>query len=124
MLRLHVYPAFGDRPLSAIRPSHIEAWSRGLMDTLAPATVRGLHRYLSGVLAAAVRDRMLPSNPMEGVAQPKRKARRAVVPLSVEEVLRLADAVPDHWRAAVVLAAGTGMRQGEVFGLTVDRIDW
>lgn len=124
MLRLHVYPAFGDRPLSAIRPSQIEAWSKRLADTLAPATVRGLHRYLSGILAAAVRDRLIPTNPMDGVRQPKQAARKQVVPLSVDEVLRLADAVPDRWRAAVLLAAGTGMRQGEVFGLTVDRIDW
>ena len=124
MLRLHVYPTFGDRPLSAIRRSHIEAWSKRLTDTLAPATVRGLHRYLSGILAAAVSDRLLASSPMVGVGQPKREVRRGVVPLSVDEVLRLADAVPDRWRAAVLLAAGTGMRQGEVFGLTVDRIDW
>ncbi|MHA6618925.1 site-specific integrase [Pseudonocardia sp. DLS-67] len=36
----------------------------------------------------------------------------------------LADAVPDRYRALVVLAAGTGLRQGECFGLTVDRIDF
>jgi integrase len=32
--------------------------------------------------------------------------------------------MPDSLRALVTLAAGTGMRQGECFGLTVDRIDF
>ena len=32
--------------------------------------------------------------------------------------------MPERYRALVLLAAGTGMRQGEVFGLTVDRIDF
>lgn len=36
----------------------------------------------------------------------------------------LADAVPDRYRTLVILAAGSGMRQGECFGLTVDRIDF
>ena len=30
----------------------------------------------------------------------------------------------EHIRAAVVVAAGTGLRQGELFGLTVDRVDF
>jgi integrase len=42
----------------------------------------------------------------------------------VEEVGALIDAMPDHYKALVVLAAGTGLRQGECFGLTVDRVDF
>ena len=30
----------------------------------------------------------------------------------------------DHVRAGVLVTAGTGLRQGELFGLTVDRIDF
>jgi integrase len=47
-----------------------------------------------------------------------------VEPLPVETVLELAAAVPDRYRALVMLAAGSGMRQGECFGLTVDRVDF
>ncbi len=32
--------------------------------------------------------------------------------------------MPDRYKALVVLAAGTGLRQGECFGLTVDRVDF
>jgi len=34
------------------------------------------------------------------------------------------EAVPPRYRALVIAAAGTGMRQGECFGLTLDRIDF
>ena len=37
---------------------------------------------------------------------------------------RFALGAPDHVRAAVLVAAGTGLRQGELFGLTVDRVDF
>jgi len=36
----------------------------------------------------------------------------------------MADACPDRYRAPVVLDAGTGLRQGESFGPTVDRVDF
>jgi integrase len=32
--------------------------------------------------------------------------------------------MPQRYRALVVLGAGTGLRQGEAFGLTVDRVDY
>ncbi|MEJ7832636.1 MAG: site-specific integrase [Nocardioides sp.] len=44
--------------------------------------------------------------------------------MSVEQVEAIAATVPERQRAAVILAAGTGMRQGEVYGLTLDRVDF
>ncbi len=44
---------------------------------------------------------------------------REIVPLEVDEVERLVAAMPDRYRALIVFAAGTGLRQGECFGLTV-----
>ena len=32
--------------------------------------------------------------------------------------------MPDRYRALITLAAGAGLRQGEAFGLTVDRVDF
>jgi integrase len=39
-------------------------------------------------------------------------------------VQALHEAMPEPFRAMVTLAAGTGMRQGECFGLSVDRVDF
>ena len=46
------------------------------------------------------------------------------VPLSADGVRTLAHSAAEHVRAAVVVAAGTGLRQGELFGLSIDRIDF
>lgn len=121
MLRRHAYPAFGDRPISSIRPSEIQAWVKGR--TLAPATVHVLHGIVSSVFRAAVRDRLITASPCEATKLP-RKERRKVEPLPVDAVTALADAVPPQYRALVILCAGTGLRQGEAFGLTEDRVNF
>jgi integrase len=94
-----------------------------LSESLAPSTVSVAHRIVAGIFRAAVRDRRVSTSPCEGTKLPKREPKR-VKPLSTETVAALIAAVPDRYRTLFVLAAGTGMRQGEVFGLTADRINW
>lgn len=119
MLRRHAYPTLGDRPLSSILPSDIQAWVKGL--ELAPATVGVVHGIVSTIMKAAIRDRRIVGNPCEGSKLP-RVERKRIVPLTTEQVSAVRDALPAELRALVTLAAGTGMRQGECFGLTVDRV--
>lgn len=123
MLRRHAYPRFGDRPLSSIRPTEVQAWVAGLSGSMAPATVKVIHGIVAGIFKAAVRDRRLASSPCEGIRLPKVAPRR-IEPFSTEQVTSLVNAVPERFRALVVLAAGTGLRQGEAFGLTVERVDF
>jgi integrase len=121
--RCHVYPNFGERPISSLRPSDIQAWIASLSAELSPGTVRLAFRWLSAVLKAAVADRVLASNPCAGAKLP-RLERKQVEPLATEQVTALADAVGDRYRALIVFAAGMGLRPSECFGLTVDRVDF
>ncbi len=68
------------------------------------------------------RDRLVSTSPCEGTKQPK-KVPIEIRPLSTATVHALVDAVPDRYPALVVLAAGTGVRQGECSGLTGTRLD-
>lgn len=120
---LHVYPSLGPRPLSSILPSDLKGLVARLSLELSPATVSVIYRHLSAVFKAAVADRRIAASPCVGVSVSKPRRAR-VEPMSTEAVQRIIDAMPDRYRAAVVLAAGTGMRQGEVLGLTVDRVDF
>lgn len=119
MLRRHAYPTLGERGLTAILPSDIQAWVKSL--TLAPATVGVVHGIVSTVMKSAIRDRRIASNPCDGTKLPKVQ-RPQIVPLTTEQVTAVRDALPVELQALVTLAAGAGMRQGECFGLTVDRI--
>jgi integrase len=123
MLRRHVYPTLGDRALADIGPSDIQAWVKRVSETLAPSTVGVVHGIVSSCFKAAVRDRRIASNPCEGTQLPSVEPKQ-VVPLTVEQVAALHASIADEYKALVHLCAATGLRQGEVFGLTADRVDF
>lgn len=122
-LRLHIYPTFGDRPIVTIRPSEIQAWIKDRSQVLAPSTLRVTYAYLVTIMHTAARDRIIAVNPCSGVRLPEVR-RTEVVPLHADAVRALIDAAPDWYRALVLLAAASGLRQGEVFGLEVDCVDF
>jgi integrase len=129
MLRRHAYPTFGSRPIASILPSEVQAWVTQLgtggegRRPLAPGTIGVVHSLVSGVMKAAVRDRRIVANPCEGTKLP-RVERKRVVPPTTEQVQAIREAMPPELAALITFAAGTGMRQGECLGLTVDRIDF
>jgi integrase len=90
---------------------------------MSPNTVGVIHSVLSSIYKAAVRDRRVPSNPCDGTRLP-RPERRRVVPPTTEQVEAITRLVPDEVQALVTFCAGTGVRQGECMGLTVDRVDF
>ncbi len=122
-LRNHILPTFADRTIASIRPTEVQAWVTGRSKLLAPSTVEVVFRIFSAILSDAVADRVIVRNPAKGVKLP-RKDRQPIVPPTVDQVEVLLAEMPDRYRAIVTLAAGTGMRQGECFGLTVDRVDF
>ena len=122
-LRLHAYPTLGHRPIGDLRRSEIQAWVKGRSLVLAPRSTILIYRWVATVLRSAVADRLIGSSPCMRIALPKPDDEE-VVPLSVAQVEALADAIHDRYRALVVFAAGMGLRQGECFGLTVDRVDF
>ncbi len=122
-LRLHVYPTLGARAVSQVRRSDVQALATGLAQTLAPATVAGVLKTLSAVFNSAVLDGMLAASPCRRIRLPEIE-RRDVDPMTVEQVLAVAEAAGLRYRALILLAGGTGLRLGECLGLTVDRIDF
>ena len=121
----YILPTLGGQRLTSLRPSHIQAWQRSLTHDygLEPSTAASTAQLLRSMLRAAVADRLINRSPAEGVKLPKVE-RFKLVPLERDQVDVLRNAMPDRYRAAVTLATGSGLRQGELFGLTVDRVDW
>jgi len=122
-LRLHVYPVLGDRQLGAIRTSAVQAFVAAAAETLAPSTLRVAYSVVVTILRAAVADRVIASSPCAGVRLPEVRRRR-VEPPSLDVLPTLAAALPPRLPAVVPLVAGAGLRQGEVFGLEVDQVDF
>jgi integrase len=122
-LRRHAYPFFGDRPVAGIRSSELQTWVKGRSGVLAPNGVKVVHQVVGTVFKAAVADRVIATSPAVGLKLP-RVERVEVHPISSAEVGAMAAAVPVRYRALILAGAATGMRQGELLGLTVDRIDF
>lgn len=124
ILRLHVYPELGEIPLETVETGDIETLVRSWAMSSSPATVETRFRIVAAVFGSAVRDRRIPRSPCDGVRLPKKTSRGALSPISTETVLALREAMSAHLQAFVTVGAGTGMRRGELFGLTVDRVDF
>ncbi|GAB3698538.1 tyrosine-type recombinase/integrase [Mariniluteicoccus flavus] len=122
-LRVQVFPRIGTMPLKSITRDHVVKLVAELDESYAPTTVEVTYSYVSTILSSAVKSQKIARTPCVDIRMPE-KPTKHVVPLSVDEVRRLVEAAPLHIRAQVMLAAGTGMRQGEVLGLTVDRINF
>lgn len=122
-LRRHVYPVLGDRPLGGVRPTDVRGLVRGLSESLAPATVEVVYRYVAAVFRAAAADRMITSSPCVGVRLPAIPPRR-ITPRSSADVFALTSGMAPRFRALVSLGAGTGLRQGEAFAVETGHIDW
>ena len=78
---MHVFPAFGGRQLRDIRRSDREGYVRALRAKgLAPPTIKHAYTPLKRVLARAVADEILATNPAAGVALPTDKSTGRVKP--------------------------------------------
>jgi integrase len=121
-LRNHVFPAFGDMRLDAIRTSDVRRFVTKLSETLAPSTVSVIYQYTSSIFKTAVEDKILAESPFKGVHRPPVPSKM-VQPPTTETVQRIVNACPSRYRALVALTATTGIRQSEAFGITLDRLD-
>ena len=80
-------------------------------------------RLLSSIMRSAQQDRLIAASPCDGVRLPRHEGAM-VDPLTVGQVETLAEAITPALRGAVLFAALTGVRQGEMFGMTEDRVLW
>lgn len=121
--RTHVYPVLGRRELRALRTSDLQSWVTATAQRSAPSTVALVYQQFAAALKAAEHDRIIGRSPAARVTLPKR-IRAEIAPPTVAEVEAVADAMFPRYRGVVALAAGTGLRLGEVLGLQADRVDF
>jgi integrase len=119
--RTHIEPSIGVAPIGSVRTTQIQALLAGL--DLAPASIESVKRLIASIFNSAVTDRLIRINPCDGVKVARRDTVRRF-PLTTAEVAAIRDAIVPELRAAVVLGAVGGLRQGELFGLTDDRVQW
>ncbi|MGK5496649.1 tyrosine-type recombinase/integrase [Streptomyces sp. URMC 125] len=126
IMERYVIPEWGDREIASIRPSEAAAWQKLLLTKYEPAGTypAKVSSKARGLFRLAVLDRVIAVSPFQGVPAPTCDPV-AVDPPDLAEVLALVEhAYHDRWRVMIDLASMTGMRSGELRGLTVDKIDF
>lgn len=127
--RRHVYPILGAHRLAQIRASHIQGWVKDRARVLQPSTLRVVHSHLVSMFNTAVIDRVIGVSPCQGIQLPEIAAEDLYVP-SGEQVHKLAAALcgggggQGRYQALPLVAAGTGLRQGEIWGLELEHVDF
>jgi integrase len=117
----HLIPVLGEHRLERLRESHVQAWLDGL--AISAQYVSHCRAFLRRVLNVAVRQRVIARNPAVGVELPRIPKYKAS-PMAQAEIRTLLEATTDDrlgalWRVAAI----TGLRSGELAGLSWDDVD-
>jgi integrase len=100
-----------------------KAWVTERAQVLPPGTLHFSSPFLRSVYSAAVQDRLVASSPVTRLSLP-RSERERIVPLTVEQLRLLAEAMPARCRAMVIAQAGSGLRVAELLALRVQDVDF
>ncbi len=102
----------------------VQQWIKDLQGVkgLAPRTIETIYVIFASIMRGSVRDGYIRKTPCADIRLPE-ITKTLVRLLTPGQVLALADAMPRRYGLLVVLGAAAGLRQGEAFGLALDRID-
>lgn len=132
-IRCHIKPRIGRMKLTELKNMHIQRFYNDLLEKgslrkdgkgLSPKSVRNIHVALHQALEQAVNNDLLMKNPARGVKLPA-SDKNTRTALTEEEEKTLIKHCYDHpWGMIILLALFSGMRHGEILGLTWADIDF
>lgn len=132
-IRKHIKPHIGHIPLTKLTYLDIREFYAKILrkssdekkkGLLSPSSVKDIHSILSKVLGEAYQGGLITRDPSANVSPPKvdKKAKKRV--LSSDDATKLAESLAGtDLFVPIVLLAWTGLRRGEVLGLTWDKVD-
>jgi len=119
-----IIPALGKIKLENLQAHDIQRFYNGIKESVSAKTVRNIHGVLHSALTQAVRNRIILYNPSDACALPKVE-KREITPVVDDDLTAFLDAIKGHKFEDVYLVdIFTGMRQGEILGLTWDCVDF
>ncbi len=130
ILRLHLLPVLGGRPVDMITRGDVKAL---LLDKIAEgyaqSSVVHMKNAISGVLALAVDDELLAVNPALALGKlwKEKPVDQDINPFSADELRQLLAAMQEGWPRYYPLVATlalAGLRAGEALGLRWEDLDW
>ena len=125
-IRVHIKPSLGDIPLKQLSTRDIQQLYTNLLKEreLSPKTVRNIHGVLHRTLEQAKLLGYIKVNPADA-AVPPRVEKKQVEAMDVEDIGKFLTAIQgSKYEYPLFVAIFTGLRQGELLGLTWDCVDF
>ncbi len=125
LLKHQLLPAFGNRVLSGITASAVQAFVADAVQSgrLAPKTVNHGLALLKQMLAAAADWGYLAASPL-GKVRKLRLPRRPLPVWTPAELRRFLLSAPEAWRPVFIVAVFTGLRPGEIQAMRWTEQNW
>lgn len=131
MLKNHLTPSFGKKPLAEIKPTHVRSFvAEKVKGGASRNTVKNMAATLRAVLYQAQVDELIASNPAARFGRffdARHDPREHVTVLNAQDVAKILKAAakwyPDH-EVLVATLFYTGMREGEALGVQWQDFDW
>ena len=122
LLASYISPTFGSRPVHTITRTLVKDWYDGLPEDK-PTTRARTYSLLRAILATAVEDEHLTANPVQvrGAGSVDRR-HRVTLPTDAQ-FDALTEAMPERYRAMMLLAYWCGLRFGELTELRRSDLD-
>lgn len=114
---------FADQRLNAISPEQVRAWYTSIVATGTKTQAARAYELLKAILTTATNDGRIKTNPCQIRGAASASTGKRVVPPTPTELQTITDAITPRFKAAVVLAAWTGVRYGELTELRRRDID-
>ena len=119
----HILPHIGNVPVQALKSSSIKRMISSLEKELSATSIKYVLRNLSQILKYAEQQSYIVKNPMKFVAIPK-SSKPKFLTYSVEEMAKLIKSVKGtDMELPILIEAETGLRLGELLGLSWDNIN-
>jgi integrase len=126
-IRVHLVPRLGSKRLAEIDADAVADLIASMEAARYAAwTIRGVLTPLGRILDHAARKGWVAANPVGKLEKDERPAegeRREMRILDRDEIVRLIEATDARYRALIATAVFTGLRQGELLGLTWEDVD-
>lgn len=129
-IRLYIKPALGATRLDTLTPHAIQNFYNSLSKGrngkpgLSPKSIKNIHGVLHHALKQAVANGILRSNPADVCTLP-RTEKKELKPLDENDITLFLKKIQGHrFENLFITTLFTGMREGEVLGLTWDCVDF